>query len=249
VSTETLDAETAGDTTWRIEAAAATKYLSAGMWAGILAGFVIGGIGGRLAMFVLRLTSDASLHGAKTDDGFIIGSFTASTFFLVGICTISGLLGGLLYLAVREWLPDKMRPWAMVVFFGAFGGAAAIRPVGIDFNALDPISLAVVMFISLPVLYGIALWWLTERNLARSKDRPLSGSIVAFLPLLGFGVAGPLGLIPLSILAAGWALNRSGVPIVKMWTSVPMTWVGRVAFVGATGFSLFVLGRDVVAVL
>ncbi|MEA2435177.1 MAG: hypothetical protein QOG54_2634 [Actinomycetota bacterium] len=198
-------------------------------------------------MLVLRLTSDESLIGAETDDGFTIGAFTTGTLFLLGICTIAGLLGGLLYLAVRDWLPEKIRPVAIVTFVTAFGGAAAIRPVGIDFNELDPIPLAVVMFIALPALYGIALWWFTERNLAR-PDRSAPASLLGLLPLLGFGVAGPFGLVPLAVVAAGWALNRRGVPIVKLWHSTPVMWLGRTAFAAATGFSLFVLVQDVNAV-
>jgi hypothetical protein len=44
--------------------------LAAGVSSGSVAGLLIGGVGGRLAMFVLRLTSDPALRGAKTDDGF-----------------------------------------------------------------------------------------------------------------------------------------------------------------------------------
>jgi hypothetical protein len=40
-------------------------------------------VGGRLAMLLLRLTSDPVLRGVSTDDGFTIGRFSAQTIFLL----------------------------------------------------------------------------------------------------------------------------------------------------------------------
>jgi hypothetical protein len=59
--------------------------LGAGVSAGFLAGVLIGGVGGRLAMLALRLTSDPSLHGVSTDDGFTIGRLSLQTLFLLGL--------------------------------------------------------------------------------------------------------------------------------------------------------------------
>jgi hypothetical protein len=60
---------------------------------GALTGAVIGGVGGRLAMFVLRLMSDPSLHGRETDDGFTIGVISGATLFLVGLTAFLGVAG------------------------------------------------------------------------------------------------------------------------------------------------------------
>src|SRR5687767_6116058 len=92
---------------WRSTFRDGANHISCGIVAGLICGAIIGGIGGRLAMFVLRLTSDDSLRGLETDDEFIIGSFTSSTFFLIFLTTIAGFAGGLLYLAVRDWLPRR----------------------------------------------------------------------------------------------------------------------------------------------
>ncbi|HEV3471665.1 MAG TPA: hypothetical protein VG408_00460, partial [Actinomycetota bacterium] len=105
--------EHAGAVDWRPEARVAMARLASGLWGGFLCGVVIGGIGGRLAMFVLRLTSDPSLHGRETDDEFIIGSFTGATFFLIALTAIMGILGGILYLIVRSWFPVRARPIVM----------------------------------------------------------------------------------------------------------------------------------------
>ena len=46
--------------------------------AGISTGVVVVGVGSRLAMFVLRLTSPDNAHGVVNDDGFVIGQVTLS---------------------------------------------------------------------------------------------------------------------------------------------------------------------------
>ena len=58
-------------------------------------------------MLVLRLTSDSSLRGAKTDDGFTMGILSTQTLFLLGVTSARGILGGLVYLIVRGWFPPR----------------------------------------------------------------------------------------------------------------------------------------------
>ncbi len=126
---------------WKQDLSASARRVSAGVVGGLLTGAVIGGVGGRLAMLVLRLTSDPSLRGMETDDGFIIGRFSGETGFLVFLTAAAGILGGLLYLIVRPWIQEQLRPWVMGVFGGIVGGALVIRPDGIDFTLLEPLTL------------------------------------------------------------------------------------------------------------
>ncbi len=49
--------------------------------AAAVAGLLVAGIGGRLAMFILRVTSGSEVIGLESDDGFVIGRFTTDTFF------------------------------------------------------------------------------------------------------------------------------------------------------------------------
>ena len=63
------------------------------------AGFLVGGVGGRLAMFILRLTSDDSVRGIESDDGFTIGQISAQSFFLIAATTLLGTLLAFGYLA------------------------------------------------------------------------------------------------------------------------------------------------------
>lgn len=225
--------------------------LRAGIWGGAIAGFVIGGVGGRIAMLILRLTSDPSLHGLETDDGFIIGSITGDSFFLIGITTIAGLAGGLFYLAVRPWIPPRSRTLAMAAYGAAVGGAAVLRPDGIDFTELDPLLLAVVMFVALPALYGVALSFLTERFLTREpKGSGRLAWVILVLGLVPLALAGPFGLGLVIVLGVLWALNRQlKGALTNAWRSPVVTWVGRLALLGATGWAFVTLVDDTVKIL
>src|SRR5205809_456711 len=108
--------------TWQQDLMASARRISACIAGGFSMGAVVGGIGGRLAMLVLRLTSDSSLHGLKTDDGFIIGRFSGDSLFLLGFTSALGGLGGILYLAARSWLPERRRAALAGVFGGVVGG-------------------------------------------------------------------------------------------------------------------------------
>ena len=115
-------------------------------------------------MFVLRVTSDTSLHGVKTDDGFIIGRFSAETLFLIIATAALGVLGGSCTSAFDVVAGAAASPLAGV-FGGIVGGALVISPDGLDFTRLEPLPLAVAMFIALPALYGATMSLFVERLL------------------------------------------------------------------------------------
>jgi hypothetical protein len=205
------------------------RPVAAAAVAGALTGAVIGGIGGRLAMFVLRLTSDPALRGLKTDDDFTIGIFSGATLFLVIVTTVLGIIGGLVYLVVRGWLPERGRPWLFGGLTGIVGGATVIRPGGIDFTLLEPLGLAVAMFITLPAVYGVAVSLLAERFLADEsafgRSKAWIAGLVLLLPLGFFGV---VGLAVLALILAAVLLGRAAPEIASVWTSPAFAWIGRI---------------------
>jgi len=185
-----------------------------------------------MAMFVLRLTSDPALRGLKTDDDFTIGIFSGATLFLVIVTTVLGILGGLVYLVVRGWLPERGRPWLFGGLTGIVGGATVIRPGGIDFTLLEPLGLAVAMFIALPAAYGVAMSLFAERFLADDsafgRSKAWIAGLVLLLPLGFFGV---VGLAVLALILAAVLLGRAAPEIASVWTSPPLTWIGRIGLV------------------
>jgi hypothetical protein len=234
---------------WKTSIVDALTALSPGVLLGVLCGALIGGVGGRLAMLLLRLTSDDALHGMKTDDEFTIGAITGDSLFLLAATAFMGLVGGLVYLAVREWLPENWRPILFGILGGAVGGAAVIRPGGTDFTALEPLSLAVALFVILPAVYGATLSVLVERLRHSTRFRRgwlrWAGAIPLLLPVL---VGAPVGLGMLVLFALVVSLNRFG-HVSRLWHSTPTRWVGRLAFTVVLVGSSVELARKVAEVL
>jgi hypothetical protein len=226
----------------------ALAFVNRGFLRGLACGAVIGGLGGRLAMFVLRLTSDSSLHGVQTDDDFTIGEFSTGTIFLVLFTTLLGGFFGILYLAIRRWLPERGRPALYGVFCALVGGAIVVSPGGTDFTALSPLSLAIAFFVLLPGLYGAAVSAWVERSV---RAAPMQGSgwrWLALLPLLLLLITGPFAMAALLVLVLVVVGNRSG-RLLELWHSAVVTWLGRLAVAAVTVVSGVELARDAAEIL
>jgi MFS family permease len=227
---------------------ASARWLGAGVTGGFVCGLLFGGIGGRLAMFVLRLTSDRSLRGVTTDDGFTIGVFSTATLFLLGVTSALGVLGGLVYLVVREWFPPGWRVTAMALFFGAIGSAGVIGPDGIDFSLLSPLPLAIAMFVAIPVAYGVTMPLLAESLLREGSwvRRTRWGWLAALLPL---ALANVFGVLVLAVAVGTWWITTRAPALARFWRSSLVTWTGRLVLVAATAFSAMKFTTDTVKIL
>ncbi len=138
-------------------------WLSLGAAAGGSGGALIGGIGGRIAMFILRLTSDDSVRGLESDDGFIIGRFDlTATVSLIFVTSVLGAIVGLIVVAGQPFFPKRGMPFAWALAGAITGGALLISEDGIDFTLLGPHALAVALFIAIPAIGAGSIAWLTE---------------------------------------------------------------------------------------
>src|SRR5687768_14014579 len=126
--------------------------------AGLAAGILWLGIGGRLLMALLAATSDDSVHGAFSDDGEEIGAFTLSG--TIGLVLFAGVLfgiaGGLVHGLVRPTLPRPpgrraLASGALAAILGVF---VIVDPDGRDFSILEPAWLAVSGFVVLGFGFG-----------------------------------------------------------------------------------------------
>lgn len=207
----------------------ASRLLSA-IGGGAIVGAIVGGIGGRLAMLMLRLTSDDAVLGVTTDDGFEIGRFTTATAFLLTVTAGLGGATGAAYFALREVLPRRGRPllWAVVV--GLLVGADLLKPRSVDFTLLSPQSLAVASFILLPALAALVIALVIERLLVLEpwSSRPLTVALaLGALPLIPvlpavlvlFGITLVLYRRP-RLRAATFTVARVAVPLVLVALSV-----------------------------
>jgi hypothetical protein len=235
---------------WRDDLDVTLRRLRAGIVGGFLAGVLVGGVGGRIAMLILRLTSTPAVRGLESDDGFVIGQISGATLFLLILTGVLGAIGGLVYLAVRNWIPPPWRVAVAAVVAGAIGGAAVIDPVGLDFTVLGPLSLAVAMFVALPAAYGALMSVWVERRLG--AEHP-SSNVAVWVPCVLFALAialtGSIGVAILTAAAIAWILHRRVPALGAVWTSGPVVWLGRALLAAVTIVAAFRLVGDAVDIL
>lgn len=216
--------------------------------AGLTAGFLIGGVGGRLAMLLLRLTSSDAVVGIQSDDDFTIGQVSTASIFLIAATTLIGSLLAFAYLLVRRWLPEGQRPLQAAVFFGVIGGAAVIKPGGVDFTLLDPLLLAVVLFIALPAAYGWVMAAMVEGLIARPgtyRKTRVAGIVffvaIGFFGLFAFGIALVGGVLVL--------VGRRWPALAALVTHPVVTWAVRLGLVVLVAIGGTELVSDVAEIL
>jgi len=244
MSDEVVDVrQAAGRRDWFASDAAT---FGAGVLGGFAAGVLVGGVGGRLAMMLLRFTSNPELIGLKTDDGFTVGRFSSETIFLLGVTAGLGILGGVLYLIVRGWIPARFRLASMSIYFAVVGGAGVIGPREFDFTRLSPLPLAIALFIVIPAVFGLVMAMLVER-LIRPESFLRHGRwwFAGLLPLILINIVG--FVLALLAVAVGWVGERPRIR--KAWDSQAVVWIGRSALIATAGVSAVSLGQDIVAIL
>jgi hypothetical protein len=170
--------------------------------AGIPTGVLVLGVGSRLAMLVLRLTSPDSVVGVTSDDGFEIGRFTpGGTYNLLMLGASIGVLGAATYRAVKPWLlgPTWFRRLTVAAGSGAVVGSMLIHADGVDFRVLEPTWLAVGLFVALPALFAPAIGVVVDRVDRVVADVTQHGWRRWVLPIL------LLAAFPFTIFVVGFA--------------------------------------------
>jgi hypothetical protein len=125
--------------------------------AGIPYGAIVVGVGSRLAMLLLRVTSPHRVIGTRSDDDFVIGRFTlAGTYNLLILGAAVGVIGAGTYLLVASRLlgPAWFRYLTVGLASAAVVGSMLVHPNGVDFTRLQPTWLAIGVFVALPGLFG-----------------------------------------------------------------------------------------------
>jgi hypothetical protein len=175
----------------------AIRLVSATVIIGAAAGALIGGVGGRIAMRILLLTSDDSVRGLESDDGFEIGRFTvANTIGLLIVTALIGVLAALLFLAARPFVARFGRAVVplMAALSGILGGALMVHRDGIDFRVLEPALLAITLFVAICAGFGAVAAWLVsaaaaDDGWARTRSWWLLGPPLVLLLFPPFAIA------------------------------------------------------------
>lgn len=224
------------------------RWISLGACAGGLGGFLVGGVGGRLAMLLLRFTTETSIKGIESDDGFTMGRFDgSSTFSLLMLCTILGSVGGLIVVFGRPFFPRRYTMVGWPLAAGAIVGATIVKDDGVDFNLLEPVGLAVAMFIAIPAAGAFCIVWLVEhwQTWWWIDWKRTVVAAVAGLPALVFF---PLGIMA-AIVASVWFVVLRVEPFRSLHQLRPIRVFALAVFGALTGMGVLALGNDVRSVL
>ena len=171
------------------------RYLFCGGLAGTIAGIVFLGAGSRIVMRLAFLL-DPEEEGAITENGNTIGAITAggTIGLLVFVGLMGGLIAGLLWVIVREWLPAQL--WLRAVLAGVaatlLGGFMVVSATNRDFFILDPPAANIGLFLTIVGLTGSATpvldHWLQRRLPFNKRAAAMSGALL----LLGGVLSIPL---------------------------------------------------------
>jgi hypothetical protein len=230
--------------TWSATVSTTLRRLSATTAAGGLLGVLVGGVGGRLAMMLLaRLNPEVT--GRTSDDGFVIGQLTTETLGLLLLTSIVGAVGGGVYFLVRGLMigPRWFQVLSVAAGAGAVVGSLLVHPDGIDFT-LEPVWLAIALFVAIPFVYAACLTLLAERWLRPGTWFTGASIWVAVTPLLLWLPIAPVLLLLLTALAVVEAVRRAAAGTRASGTST-WPWVARCALAGVFVVAVLDLAGDV----
>lgn len=172
------------------------RYLTVCGIAGVTAGIVVGGAGGRLFMRIAGAAGGERAGGATTEAGFTVGEITfgGTLGLIVFIGIFAGIVGAALYVVFRPWL-SWAGPWRGVAFgivLFAVGSATSdvMNPDNFDFVILGNKVLIVAMIVALFVGFGALI-----DPLARWLDGRLPQAAPARIFSAWYGVFAILGVV------------------------------------------------------
>lgn len=228
--------------------------------AGILAGLLVVGPGGRLVMRAAALLEPSAI-GRFTENGNRIGEITAGgSFALVLVGVFFGAAGAVLWVVVSPWLPGTPRARALLAapVALALSALSLIQGFNPDFGVLHHSVVAVLLLLVLVAVSGFVLsvldHWLDGRLPAAGASRvsdaaylvlALAGGVL-ILPVVLAGYLGAETPVGLALLVAGlatllgWAYRYRG--LAQPGWLMPL---GRAGVVAAATFGTIAVAPDV----
>jgi hypothetical protein len=206
------------------------REITRGGVAGLIAGVLVAGVGGRLVMRLAALLVPEAA-GRFTENGNRIGDITlGGTFALIlFVGLFVGVVGGTVWVTVRPWLPESagLRALISVPIAIALGTKGLVDGANPDFSIFGGSSVLVASLVTLVALFGpilvLAESWLDERlPHAGEDDRGVIGGY-AVVTLLGLFI-GSMAVVPSYVASedfrpAGLALLVVGGATLASWRS------------------------------
>jgi hypothetical protein len=210
---------------------ALARHLGLAALSGAIAGILVGGVLGRIAMRISGFAAGPALAGVSTANGERVGEITfgGSLAVVIFVGLPFGVVGGILYAIAEPWL-RRARPWHGVAYGAGLllaTGFLVLDPSNFDFTRFGPPVLNVAMFAALFVIFGLTIAWLFDalRALRDGKGRAARViDISAWLSLVPTAlvamlfVGGAAGLDPLSAILVAAVLL---LPAIVRWRGLP----------------------------
>jgi hypothetical protein len=220
--------------------------------AGVPVGVLVIGVGSRVAMLVLRLTSPDHVNGIRSDDDFVIGRFTLSgTYNLLMLGAAVGIVAAGLYRLVSGWLigPIWFRRLTTALASGAVGGSILVHADGVDYRVLKPTWLAIALFVVLPAVFGWLIGPVVDRvrhpeSWTRAGRRIWVLPVIALVPFPFAAFPLVLAVVVMTVLMSLGELS----PVDRIRTSRAYGLMVRGAWLGIAVIGLVALIRDVIEI-
>jgi hypothetical protein len=212
--------------------------------AGLTAGLLAAGAGGRLAMRLLAVTSPDA-RGALTEADQTVGRITVSgTMGLIVFAALPfGLLAAFQFALIYRWLPGGRRTgllFGVLLLITASTRLDPLRSSNPDFRLLGPAWLAastlgLVVLADAMLTAGIAGWYSRRLPLPARGWSALRHDLATVALLLLVFIIGVPVLVLTAVGAGLVAVVALTAPsIARGWTSRRMTMVGRVLLAGGS---------------
>lgn len=246
--------------------AEAWRDIARGGLAGLLAGILVAGVGGRVVMRAAAvLVPEAA--GRFTENGNRVGEITLSGTLGLVIAggLFFGLFGATVWVVVSPWLPTGTRRRALAAMPAAVAltGIVLIQAGNDDFRVLRHDAATVALLLGLVSVAGLTISifdsWLDRRLPPANASAPADAIYLA-LTLAGGGLVFPVVLasyvfnvrpLGLALVATGlatlvfWVRRYRGEPPRPPWLVV----AGRASVLGALALGLVALMPEVAGAL
>ncbi len=212
-------------------------YVTVLVVAGVGAGILVAGAGGRLVMRLLAVTAGDAAQGRETEAEEIVGQISAggTVDFIVFTALFFGLTTGAAYLLIRRWLPGGRLgglAFGVLLLVVAATRIEPLRGDNKDFDIVGPGWVAATAFGLLVVLHGMLVAAVAARY---SRALPLVAAnrrcLLAHAPLLVLIPAFPALIVTAIGGVAAVGLSRLK-PVVEILRSHKTLVAGRMVLAG-----------------
>lgn len=221
----------------------AAWYMDLVMLAGMGAGIMGSGPGGRLVMRLLAVTSSESAQGQLTEAGEVVGAVTLDGTF--GLVIFGGVFSGVataaLWLLLRRWLPTGRAgalTFGLVLLALVSTRLEPLRPDNEDFELVGPAGVAVASFVALTFFHTavlVALVGRISRSLPLCSFRPRV--LAAYSPLVLLALTGS-GAVVFVVVTLGAMLALRSPALARSWSGRRCLVGGRVVLVALTALAV-----------